>query len=43
MLNPSLKDLNPSSIELEEITELLAQKEVLRVKKLEETQVSPKH
>ena len=34
MLNPSLKDLDPSSEELKEIAKLLAKKEVLKAMKV---------
>ena len=33
MINPSLKDLNPSSEELKEIAKILAKKEVLKAMK----------
>ena len=36
MLNPSLKDLNPSSEELKEIAKLLAKKEVLKNERMSE-------
>ena len=33
MINPSLKDLNPSSEELKEISKLLANKEIIKAMK----------